>query len=156
MEKLRRRKVGEIKSGKCAHLIVKFYWLTNLQIKFSRRFRNVNNRNKRHIFISIDGTHCPIFELCLFSPHYFSHKMSYEIGLSLRSSDIVWVNGGFLAGKYNDIKIAYYRLFNWLEDGEKVVADDGYCGSQKVIYPKSGRSDNRLLRKILARHEIND
>jgi len=133
MEKLRRRKVGEIKSGKCAHLIVKFYWLTHLQIKFSRRFRNVNNRNKRHIFISVDGTHCPIFELRPFSPRYFSHKlnragMSYEIGLSLRSSDIVSVNGGFLAGKYNDIKIACYGLFNWLEDGEKVVADDGYRG----------------------------
>ena len=117
MEKLHHRKVGEIKSGKCAHLIMKFYWLTHLQIKFSRRFRNVNNRNKRHIFISVDGTHCPIFELRPFSPRYFSHKlnragMSYEIGFSLRSSDIVWVNGGFPAGKYNDIKIARYGLFN--------------------------------------------
>ena len=80
--------------------------------------------------------------------------MRHEIGISLRTPDIVWVNGGFPAGEHADMKIAREGMFDWLEPGERIIADDGCRGSHKIICPKSGRRDNCLLRKILARHKM--
>jgi hypothetical protein len=60
---------------------------------------------------------------------------NYEIALSLRESKIVWLNGPYPAGTYNDIKI--FRecgLKDKLEvTGKKAIADSGYQGYPQLI-----------------------
>jgi hypothetical protein len=55
--------------------------------------------------------------------------------LSLRESKVVWINGPYKAGTYNDIKI--FRecgLKAKLEaTGKKAIADDGYQGYPNLI-----------------------
>lgn len=110
--------------------------------------------------MSVDGTDFPISEPYPFSKRWLSHKINragirYEIALSIRTSDIVWVNGGLPAGDWPDIKIARAGLVHVLEHGEHVIADEGYKGLGFVLYaPKDDFSKKSLLiRRILARHE---
>ena len=111
-----------------------------------------------HCFLSLDGTDFLINEPHPFSKKWFSHKfkaagLRYEIGLCIRSSDIVWINGPFPAGDYPDLKISRNGILEWIEPLERIVADDGYAGCWKIIHPQQGRTDNTVLRRILARHE---
>ena len=73
--------------------------------------------------MSVDCTDCPI------TPNlgrtFFSYKirkaaLRYEVGLGIQEGDIVWVSGGFAAGKYNDLAIFRMMLMGELEDGERV------------------------------------
>ena len=46
-----------------------------------------------------------------FEPGYYSHKfhragVRYELGVSIQSGDIVWLNGPFPCGRFADQKIA--------------------------------------------------
>ena len=53
----------------------------------------------------------------------------YEVGIAIQSGDIVWINGPFPAGRYNEIVIFRNKLKDKLEFcKEKVEADDGYRG----------------------------
>ncbi len=51
--------------------------------------------------------------------------------------NIVWVNGPYAAGKYPDIEIFRMGLAHWLDEFERVEADDGYIGEapRKVKCP---------------------
>jgi len=51
------------------------------------------------------------------------------------------------------LKIARDGILEWIEPLERIVADDGYAGCWKIIHPQQGRTDNTVLRRILARHE---
>ena len=108
--------------------------------------------------MSIDGTDFAVTEAYPFDSQWFSHKLKragirHEIGLSLESSDIVWLNGGFKCGEWPDLKIARSGVLKWISPNERVIADDGCAGEKAIVHPQSGRSDNAVLRKILARHE---
>ena len=50
---------------------------------------------------------------------------------------VVWFNGPYTAGKYPDIKIFCSGVAHWLDEFERVEADNGYIGevSQKVKCP---------------------
>ncbi len=100
--------------------------------------------------MSVDGTDFRIVE---HGPAFFSHKfkksgLRYEVCISLRAGDIVWINGPFACGRWPDIKIFRQSLLSQLEDGERVEADDGYIGEApgKVKCPKSFPNSEETLR----------
>lgn len=110
--------------------------------------------------ISIDGTDVPIEEPKPFSTSWYSHKfcgpgLRYELGVSIKSGNICWVNGPFPCGSHPDDKIFRLGLLAHLGKGNCVVADRGYK------HPKCVTPDTRLLdtddsekyKQILARHE---
>ena len=65
-----------------------------------------------------------------FSSHKFAKKggLRYEVGLCILTGDIVWINGPFPCGDWNDMSIFRSSLMSHLEHGERVEADDGYIG----------------------------
>jgi hypothetical protein len=81
--------------------------------------------------ISVDGTDFPISQKGpKFSSHMFMKKsgLRYEVGLCILTGDIVWVNGPYECGMWNDITIFRDSLKWHLLPGERVEADDGYLG----------------------------
>ena len=62
----------------------------------------------------------------------------YELALCIKSGDLCWVNGPFPAGANSDLEIFRSGLMTYLEEFERVEADDGYIGEAplKVRCPK--------------------
>ena len=81
--------------------------------------------------MSIDGTD---FRIPNHGPAFLSHKynkksaLRYEVGLCILTGDIVWINGPYEAGRWPDIEIFRDSLLSFLEENERVEADDGYIG----------------------------
>jgi hypothetical protein len=75
-----------------------------------------------------------------FSSHKFAKKsgLRYEVALCILTGDIVWINGPFPCGLFNDISIFRNSLLSNLSANERVEADDGYIGEapQHVKCPK--------------------
>jgi hypothetical protein len=74
----------------------------------------------------------------------FSYKLNgpalcYEIGLSILSNDIVWINGPFLPGDWNDLDIFRQGMLHEIDLGERVKADDIYktLAPEYVVCPAS-------------------
>lgn len=94
---------------------------------------------------------------------YYTHKfkaggLRYEVALSIRSSDIVWIAGPYLPGIWNDLAIFRLGLMYMLEDGERIEADDGYKGEcpQYVKCPRgvTRRKDKKKMKaRVRMRHE---
>ena len=120
--------------------------------------------------MSIDGVDFEIQEPYPYdrklSKVWYSHKFKgpgvrYEIGVCIKTGDIVWVQGPFPAGKHNDCTIFKKCLSFFLEDNERVEADDGYRAADPgKVKSKSGFSsryssfDHRnLSNTVRARHE---
>lgn len=127
-------------------------------VVFDRRFRGVG---RHHHTMSVDGTDCRINSPTPFSRTWYSHKfhaagVRYEVGVSLRKSEIVWVNGPFRCGSNPDITIFRRALKQRLRRGERIMADKGYRGEPDCIdVPKDDDPPalTRLKRRIGARHE---
>jgi hypothetical protein len=64
--------------------------------------------------------------------------LRYEVALCILTGDIVWINGPFPCGLFNDITIFRHSLLSNLATNERVEADDGYIGEapQYVKCPK--------------------
>ncbi len=109
-------------------------------------------------YISVDGTDCRIMEPTPFSPMWYSHKFKgpgirYEVGVSIQTSDIVWVHGGFPCGSHPDVRIFRSGLKRMLRVNERVVADKGYT-DEKCVTPRQLSSARRSFYALLrARHE---
>ena len=116
--------------------------------------------------ISIDGTDVripqqgPAIPGNPFSSFKFKGKcgLRYEIGVDILAGNIVWVNGPFAAGKYPDVEIFRLGLMHWLDEFERVEADDGYIGEapQKVKCPgcASNPTENKEMQnRVRSRHE---
>ena len=89
-----------------------------------------------------------------FNPKWYSHKFNgpglrYEIGLCIRTGDIVWVHGGFPCGEWPDLRLARNAFIDRLEPQEMVVADGGYQDQQYFVNPNG----DQRIKQILARHE---
>ena len=110
--------------------------------------------------VSIDGTDCPIWEPFPFSPRWFTHKwkgpgIRYEIGLCIETGWIVWVNGGYPCGQWNDLQISRDGILNLLGEDEKVIADSGYRGDRRILH-KTGENRSytaRVRSEVCSRHE---
>ena len=57
--------------------------------------------------------------------YMFKSALRYEIGVSILGGDLVWIQGPYPAGAFNDIKIFNKVLRHFLEPGERIEADNG-------------------------------
>jgi hypothetical protein len=129
-----------------------------VQIKWSNRLRkDVGARCK----ISVDGTD---FRLQQQHPvkEFYSYKFKgsayrYEVALCIRTGDIVWINGPFKPGLFNDLMIFRKGLKLKLSTaGEKVQADGGYPGERATVIIPNERDTNqlrKLKKQVRARQE---
>ena len=81
--------------------------------------------------LSVDGTDFRIPER---GRRFYSHKfkksaLRYEVALCILTGDIVWINGLYESGIWNDLMIFQNALQSELGENERVEADDGYVGA---------------------------
>ena len=134
--------------------------------------RKINDRGD-DCLASIDCTDCHFQQILVDNPEkpgkkmvnksLFSYKMNgpglrYEIGLSLLSNDIVWINGPFCPGDWNDLEIFRHSLMGRLETGERVEADNIYNAEapRYVVCPQSCTTKEEslgLMKRVEGRHE---
>ena len=94
-----------------------------------------------------------------FASHKYAGKsaLRYEIGVSILSGELVWINGPYPAGLWTDIKIFNRVLRHFLEPGERVEADEGYAGHpDKVKCPANpcNPPENLAMQgRVRSRHE---
>lgn len=90
-------------------------------------------------FVSIDGVDFQIEEPHPFDRKWYSHKfknagLRYEVGLCIRSGEIVLWNGGYPCGEFPDLKLARELFTDFLEPGERALADKGYNDRNFLFY----------------------
>lgn len=141
-----------------AHCIIARFFHP-FQIKWSNRHKGDRLND---CLVSVDGTD---FQIPYAGKKFHSHKfkfgsgLRYEVAVSILSGDLVWVNGPYEPGIWNDIKIFRNALLSMLGVGERVEADDGYLGEAPahVKCPKSiGGHDERteaMQSLVRRRHE---
>jgi hypothetical protein len=117
------------------------------------------------LYMSVDGTDCPIPQQPLAPKSFYSHKFSgrglrYELAVCIATGGIVPVVGPFPCGDWPDIEIFHYCLKGMLDIHERVEADDGYVGedpgSIKVPGSVVHNHDERQLYihgRVRCRHE---
>jgi len=98
-----------------------------------------------------------------FNKDFYGYKfrgpgLRYELGTCIRTGHIVWINGPWPPGIYNDLMIARMGIVQMLEDGERVEADDGYEGIAPQYAKVPGnitRDEGKLAlqQRVRARHE---
>jgi hypothetical protein len=114
--------------------------------------------------MSIDGTDFRILQTgtAIRGNAFASHKylgksaLRYEIGVSILGGDLVWIQGPYPAGAFNDVKIFNKVLRHFLEPGERVKADkvsrqplQPRCQrGEAVPRPLSSRDDKRTLQDL--------
>ena len=115
--------------------------------------------------MSVDGTDFPIQEPSPFSKKWYSYKFNgagirYEVGILIQTGWIVWLNGPFPAGCYNDRQIAEDTLHLALAPGEMYLGDRVYYGKKTARqyavtnHTRFARSDREYDRSLCrARHE---
>lgn len=106
--------------------------------------------------VSIDGVDFKIKEPTPFDPLWYSYKfraagLRYEIGLNIRTGDIVWAFGGFPCGNYTDLNLAREAFVFALDDNERALADKGYADPTCFILPNNKNNEKHKL--IMSRHE---
>jgi hypothetical protein len=76
---------------------------------------------------------CTDFRIPEYGKKFYSYKyrksgLRYEVGLCILTGDIVWINGPYECGVWNDVSIFRNSLLSHLAANERVEADDGYVG----------------------------
>jgi len=94
-----------------------------------------------------------------FTDDNFSYKLNgpgvrYEVGLCIQTGDLVWVNGPYQPGVYNDDMIARVMgLWEALGRFEKFLADSIYSG-WRVLAPNGRNNRDQYMKSVArARHE---
>ena len=100
-----------------------------------------------------------IINKSLYSFKFRGPALRYEVALLLLSNDIVWINGPFCPGDWNDLAIFRHNLKHQLERGERIEADNGYVGESPrfVVCPTSIATKEEslaLMKRVEGRHEI--
>ena len=118
--------------------------------------------------VSVDGTDFRVEEPYpyerIWSKRWFVSKfkgagLRYEVAVSIIRGDIVWINGPFAPGIYNDLKIFLEcGLAGMLEANERVEADDGYFSADpEFAKARSGswhpQASLDIRNTVRARHE---
>lgn len=79
--------------------------------------------------------------------------LRYEVGLNIRTGNIVWVHGGVPCGDFPDLALARSRSIYCVNDDERTVADEGYRDARYLVYPSAFPLCARRLHQIMTRHE---
>ena len=124
-----------------------------VKIKLENRFKYKQPEDQA--LITVDCTDCVIEEIFPFTGTYWSHKSNrpafkYEIAVSIRGGDIVWVSGPWPAG-ITDSTVFKTHLSRHLGDDEKAECDNGYLGLEKAVKPATGRTFLHKKQKSQAR-----
>ena len=98
-----------------------------VQINFENHFKLDKGND---CLISVDGTNflIPEHEWKFYSYKFRKSGLQYEIALCILTGDIVWINGPYEAGIWNNLTIFHDALFTNLEPNERVEANNGYIG----------------------------
>ena len=80
--------------------------------------------------LSVDGTDCPFKAT---GDDWYSHKfkgsgVQYKVVVGIKGGDIFWIKGPMHCGEWPDISIFRQALVHYLDDDERVEADNGYNG----------------------------
>lgn len=54
--------------------------------------------------------------------------LRYLIAVCIKTGSIVWIDGPFPAGKYNDLLCLRWSLLAFSDDKEQIEGDDGFIG----------------------------
>ena len=110
--------------------------------------------------MTVDGTDFKIYEPIPFDPKWYSHKFKgpgirYEIAICIKTGYIVWINGPFPAGEYDDKKIASLWLDKAIESWEKYLCDGGYRNAAAPRKTPTGLHEysDYMMSLARARHE---
>lgn len=116
-----------------------WYYLKRIQVLKSEKIVFPTHFDTRDIWImTVDGTHCkinePIHPEQSQNEKYFSHKhknsgLSYELGIDLFESKLMWMNGPFPVGRNDNGNFSQGGLKAKLASiGKKALGDKGYTG----------------------------
>ncbi|CAB9501994.1 unknown protein [Seminavis robusta] len=126
-------------------------------MKLSGRFLADKGRTCK---LTVDCTDCMLLEPSPFSKKWycFKHKCAgyrYEVGVCIQTGYIVWINGPFKCGTWNDLSIFRRNLKHRLLPGEMVECDAGYRGDPKCRHKHVFLTDRdaRAKARARARHE---
>jgi DDE superfamily endonuclease len=108
------------------------------------------------MIITVDGTDCAIWEPkhnnLPKDKRFFSHKknraaVKYLVALAIFSPHVVFIDGPFPAGQFNDIAAFRSRLKDKINKGKKVIADGGFPPNRQstteldmLVLPRQGYS----------------
>ena len=117
--------------------------------------------------LTVDGTHCWITEPrhpeWSQDSKFYSHKygkagVGYELGIALASSQLVWMNGPYPAGR-SDLSVFKNKglMDKLTELNKRGIADSGYPGYPNLLSTPNNRYDStevkRFKSRALKRHE---
>ena len=96
------------------------------------------------VFITVDCTDMEINEKQPFNQTYFSHKSNgpgyrYEVAVSIKGGDIVWVCGPWPAA-IKDKELFEQYLAKHLGENKRAEMDNGYRKTEKAVVPASGET----------------
>ncbi|RLN99712.1 hypothetical protein DYB28_001948 [Aphanomyces astaci] len=99
-----------------------------------------------------------IHEQIPFDRKWYSHKfhgpgLRYEVGIWIRTGNIVWVNGGPRCGEWPGLRLARDSYISMVRRGELTLAEKEYSDPNYFIYPCSQLQNPRCHKDIMARHE---
>ena len=77
--------------------------------------------------------------------------MKYEVGVCIQTGWIVWINGPYPCGAWNDLRVAREALIFELDENEYYLADSGYCDGNQYSVTPTGRYDFSDCQKTAAR-----
>jgi hypothetical protein len=118
--------------------------------------RNIDLRDGQICRVTVDGTDFGIEEPTPFSAMWFSHKLNraglrYEIGITIQTGDLVWINGPYPCGDWPDLRIARNGICDELDPGEKYLGDGGYRDGNQWAETPNGLNDHDQRQKQMAR-----
>jgi len=127
------------------------------QLQWENRFLGANGSR---CLIAVDGTDFIVQEPHPFEPGWCSHKfhhagVRHEVGISIQSGDIVWLNGPFPCGAFADQVIALQEgLEDAMEPGERHLADGVHQWLPHSETPNGLNNCDQHVKKVArARHE---
>lgn len=86
-----------------------------------------------------------------FHKGWYSHKfksagLRYEVGLNIRTGNMVWAFGGYPCGLYPDLSLSREAYINSVKRGERTMADKAYKDETYFILPNV---ENKTLHKLI-------
>jgi hypothetical protein len=99
-----------------------------------------------------------------FGLHKYAGKsaLQYKRGICICTGHLVWIQGLYPAGKFNDITIFNKVLVNFLDLYERMEVDSGYRGHPRYIKcPENGANppENLAVQRassLIMRHSMED
>ena len=121
---------------------------------------NADDQSLPTFLYSVDGVHCRMNEAIhatlakdtkAFSFKFKKAGAAYELGISLYSSDLIWMNGPFKASTHDKtIFVGEDGLKDKTPTGKKGIADNGYKGLPDILSTPNSH-DPRKLRRFKVR-----